>query len=306
MNVLIFGGTGYIGRNLIKELLSFQYDICVVTRNRGKTKGIPVPSVKILEWDNIAPLPAEELKKIDVVVNLAGESIGGRRWTGAVKQEILDSRLRTTRAIVSAIQAQTLEPQLLVNASAVGYYGPRQDEELTEADAPGDDFLARVCLAWEKEAYRAQSDTTRVVTARLGVALGYEGALNRMLTPYRFFAGGYLGSGKQWLSWVHIQDLTGMLRWLIEHPEIKGPVNLTAPEPAQMRTVAQEIGLALNRPAWLPVPEFMLKIVLGQMSESILHGQRAVPKKLLDTGFKFIYPTIRLALQSLIKNCDQQ
>lgn len=301
MNVLIFGGTGFIGRNLTKELLSHQYKIYVVSRNRKKTASIFGNSVNIIDWDNTSLFPTtDELKKIDVIVNLAGESIGDRRWTDTVKQEILDSRLRTTRAIINAIHAKTLQPKLLMNASAVGYYGPRQDEEITEADPPGHDFLAQVCIAWEREAYRAHSGTTRVVMTRFGVVLGNESALNRMIKPFHFFVGGPLGSGKQWLSWIHIQDLTRMLRFIIEHPELSGPVNSTAPGPVRMKDAAREIGIVLKSPSWLPVPGFVLKIVLGQMSESILNGQRAFPKKMLDAGFSFNYPTIKSALVNLL------
>ncbi len=298
MNVLIFGGTGFVGRNLTEELLANGYQVFVVTRNRQRTANSLGNNVKVIEWDNISPLVSiYELRGIDAVVNLAGESIGARRWSGSVKQEILASRIRTTGAIVTAINNRTIQPKVLINASAVGYYGPRQDDEITESAAAGQDFLARVCRDWENEAYKVQNGLTRVVTIRIGVVLGNEGALNRMAMPFKFYIGGPLGTGNQWLSWIHIQDLTSMIRFIIEHQELTGPVNTTAPDPVRMRDFCKVLGSVLKRPSWLPVPELLLKIALGQMAEMLLHGQRAVPEKILGAGFDFNFPKLRSALE---------
>jgi uncharacterized protein (TIGR01777 family) len=241
-----------------------------------------------------------ELREIDAVVNLAGESIGSRRWSDSVKQEILASRIRTTGAIVTAINNRTIQPKVLINASAVGYYGPRQDEEITESEAVGQDFLAQICRDWENEAYKVQNDLTRVVTIRIGVVLGNEGALNRMSMPFKCYIGGPLGTGNQWLSWIHIQDLTSMIRFIIEHQELTGPINATAPESVRMRDFCKALGSVLKRPSWLPVPELLLKIALGQMAEMLLHGQRAVPEKILGAGFNFRFPKLRSALEDAL------
>ena len=303
MNVLIFGGTGFVGKNLTEELLSKGYQVYVVTRNNPKTANSLDDKVKVIEWDNGLPLSSiYELQEIDVVINLAGESIGNRRWSNSVKREILGSRIRTTGAIVTAINNRTIQPKVLINASAVGYYGPRQDDEITESEEAGQDFLAQVCRNWEIEAYKVQSDLTRVVTIRIGVVLGSEGALNRMAMPYKFYMGGPLGTGNQWISWIHIQDLTSMIRFVIEHQELTGPINATTPEPVKMRDFSKVLGEVLTRPSWLPTPEFLLKIALGQMAEMLLQGQRVVLQKILSAGFEFRFPKLRSALEAVFVN----
>ncbi|MDD2444177.1 MAG: TIGR01777 family oxidoreductase [Desulfotomaculaceae bacterium] len=303
MNVAIFGGTGFVGRNLTQELLANGYQVFVVTRNRQNAADSLGNKVRIIEWDNISPLSSIcELREIDAVINLTGESIGSRRWSNSVKREILASRLRTTGAIVSAINNRVIQPQMLINASAVGYYGPCQDVGITESAAAGQDFLAQVCRDWENEAYKAQSDLTRAITIRIGVVLGNEGALNRMAMPFKFYLGGPLGTGNQWLSWIHIQDLTSMIRFIIEHQELTGPINATAPESVRMRDFCKVLGEVLKRPSWVPVPEFLLKVALGQMAEMLLHGQRAVPEKILGAGFDFRFPELRSALEDALGN----
>ncbi|MHB8076646.1 TIGR01777 family oxidoreductase [Desulfosporosinus fructosivorans] len=303
MKILIFGGAGFVGRNLTKELLANGYQVSVVSRNRQKTLNSLGDNVQVIEWDNISPLSSMyELHDIDVVINLAGESIGNRRWSYSIKQEILTSRIRTTSAIVAAINNRTMQPKVLINASAVGYYGPRQDDKITELEKAGQDFLAGVCRAWEKEANKVQNNFTRVVTLRIGVVLGNEGALKRMVMPFKFFIGGPLGTGNQWLSWIHIKDLTSMIRFVIEHQEVIGPVNATAPTPVRMRDFSKVLGEVLKRPSWLPVPERLLKIALGQMAEMLLYGQRAIPEKILGAGFEFRFFELRSALEYALGN----
>lgn len=301
MKVAVFGGTGFIGRNLAQELLSQGYQVHIVTRNSGRAPNIPGYGIKTIQWQPSFPLTSiGEMKDVDVIVNLAGESIGKRRWTSSVKQEILGSRIRTTKAIVEAINEGGINPKVLINASAVGFYGPRGDEILTEATDAGVDFLAQVCSAWEKEAFRVRS-LTRVITLRIGVVLGSEGALKRMLIPFRFYIGGPLGKGNQWLSWIHIQDLTRIMVFAIEHPELQGPINATAPEPVPMETFCKIIGHVLSKPSWLPVPEFILRLGLGQMADMLLHGQRAVPKKITVAGFVFRFSTLGPALEDCLR-----
>ncbi|HHY27472.1 MAG TPA: TIGR01777 family protein [Desulfitobacterium dehalogenans] len=301
MKALIFGGTGFVGKYLTKELIENGYQVFAVTRNSHKIVSTLGSGVEAIEWDNISSLSSlKNLEQIDVVINLAGESIGNRRWTPSVKEEIIASRLRTTGAIVTAIHHGMIQPKVLINASAVGYYGPRGDEELAESEEAGKDFLAQVCREWEQEAYKAQAPLTRVVTLRIGVVLGNEGALNRMAMPFKFYLGGPLGTGEQWLSWIHIQDLIGMIRFVIEHPGLSGPINAVTPNPVRMRDFSKTLGKVLNKPSWLPVPEILLKIALGQMSEMLLHGQRAVPKKILSAGFEYKYANLGEALENAL------
>lgn len=303
MNVLIFGGTGFVGRNLTKELLENGYQIYIVTRNPQKTANRLGNEIQVIKWDNISPLSSlKKLEQIDVVINLAGESIGNRRWTNSVKEQIIASRISTTGAIVTAIDNGTIQPKVLINASAVGYYGPRKDEEITESEEVGQDFLAQVCRDWENEAYKVQSNLTRVVTIRIGVVLGKEGALNRMALPFKFYIGGPLGKGDQWLSWIHIRDLTSMIRFIIEHQELAGPLNAVAPNPVRMKDFSKILGKVLNRPSWLPVPQILLKIALGQMAEMLLHGQRAVPKKILSADFEYRFSNLKAALENALGN----
>jgi len=303
MNVLIFGGTGFVGRNLTEELLAKGYRVYVVTRNPRTAAESLGNKVKVIEWDNISPLTSiYKLQQIDVVINLAGESIGERRWSNSVKQEILGSRIRTTSAIVTAINNRTIQPRILINASAVGYYGPCLDDEITEYEEAGQDFLAQVCRDWENEAYKIQNDLTRVVTIRIGVVLGNEGALYKMAMPFKFYMGGPLGSGNQWLSWIHIRDLTSMIRFVIERQELTGPINATAPESVRMRDFCKILGEVLHKPSWLPVPELLLKIALGQMAEMLIHGQRAVPQKILSADFEFRFPKLKSALEDALRN----
>lgn len=306
MKVALFGGTGFIGRNLTEELLADGYEVMIVTRSldkAGKFIGqyAPGTEIKAVKWDPALPLSAvPELQDTEAIINLAGESIGSRRWTDSVKQEILDSRVKTTQALVSAINDGDIQPHVFINASAVGYYGSCGDTAVDESTAVGGDFLAQVCQAWENEAYKVKKPGTRVATLRTGLVLGHEGALNKMLLPFKLYLGGPLGSGKQWLSWIHIKDLVRLIKYIVEHQELSGPANGTAPEPVTMKTFCSILGEVLERPSWLPVPELALKAVLGQMSEMLLHGQRALPQKALDAGFEFSYPALKQALQNIL------
>lgn len=302
MNVMIFGGTGFIGRNLTEELINNGYQVHIVTRNKNNMSTNFKDKVKVIEWDNSKPLSSlNKLEKIDVVVNLAGHSIGSNRWSNSVKQKIIESRIKTTKEIVNAINNQIINPKLLISASAVGYYGPHLNDVIAETEPAGKDFLAEVCKEWEQEAYRVQNDFTRVVTLRIGVVLGNEGALNRMAMPFKFYAGGPVGSGKQWLPWIHVRDLTSIIKFIIEHDEIKGPVNGTAPEPIRIKDFYKVLGEVLNRPSWLPVPGFMLRIALGEMSGMLLNGQRVIPEVLIKSGFKYNFPKIRTALRQIVQ-----
>lgn len=290
-----------MGRHLTKELLASGCRVAVATRNRQAAAGQVENGVELVEWDGMLSLsPADKLESVDGVINFSGESIGNRRWSDSLKQEIVNSRIKSTRSIVKAINEGKIKAKVFINASAVGYYGPHRDEVITEREAPGRDFLAEVCRQWEAEAYKVHNPLTRVVTLRIGVVLGRQGALARMTMPYKFYAGGPLGQGEQWLAWIHVQDLVRMLRFILEEDGVSGPVNGTAPNPVTMRDFSKTLGEVLGRPSWLPVPEFLLKIALGQMSEMLLHGQRAIPEKILEAGFRFKYPDLKAALEDLL------
>jgi len=302
MNVLIFGGTGFVGKNLSKELVDNEYQVFVVTRDRQENLHRLGNEVQLIEWDTFSPLSSiDKLPETDIAINLAGEPIADHRWSSSVKKKIRNSRIRVTSGIVTAINNSTIEPDVLINASAVDYYGARQDDKIDENEEAGESFLAQVCTDWEREAYKVENKFTRVLTMRFGIVLGNEGALNRMVMPFKFYLGGPVGKGEQWFSWIHIKDLTSMIRFIIEHQELSGPINAVAPAPVRMKDFSKTLGNVLNKPSWLPVPEIILKIVLGQMSEMLLQGQRVYPEKISNAGFKFKFPELKSALEDILR-----
>jgi uncharacterized protein (TIGR01777 family) len=237
----------------------------------------------------------------DGIVNLAGESIAARRWSTAQKERISASRIESTRAIADAIEMMGSKPKVLINASGVGYYGDVKTGDVTEDSPGGNDFFAELCRRWEAEAQRAREFGVRVVNLRTGVVLHSSGgALTRFLLPFKLFVGGPLGNGYQWLSWIHREDALRAILFALENPSLTGPLNITAPEPVTMREFCRSLGKALRRPSWIPVPEFALRIALGEMADVVLKGQRAIPKKLLDAGFTFQFPRIDDALLDLL------
>jgi uncharacterized protein (TIGR01777 family) len=237
---------------------------------------------------------------VDGIFNLAGEPIAAKRWTHAQKERIKTSRVQSTRALVNAIATAKDKPKFLINASAVGYYGPHGDETITEESGPGDDYLSRVCVAWEEEASKAEAYRVRVVLVRTGIVLGKgKGALAKMVPPFKFFAGGPLGSGNQWMPWIHIEDQLGLLLFLLDNETARGPFNATAPNPVTMTEFGKTLGDVLNRPSWATVPAAVLTLLVGEMAEMLLNGQRAVPQAALKLGYEFKYPTLMPALQSL-------
>ncbi|MDA8234089.1 MAG: TIGR01777 family oxidoreductase [Clostridia bacterium] len=302
MRILITGGSGFVGRRLCRELLTSGYQVVVLVRNLVRARRFLDNRVRIVEWQGPdKDIPAGAFDGVDGVINLAGESIGSGRWTKAKKNRILESRVQTTRAIVKALAKLEVKPGVLVSASAVGYYGPRQDEEITENASPGQDFLAGVCRAWEAEAYKAEEIGVRVATVRIGVVLGEGGALERMIPAFELYLGGPLGTGQQWFSWIHVDDLARMIRFIIENPGLQGPVNGTAPEPLTMGNFCTVLGRVMDKPSWLPVPAFVLRLALGEMAEMVLYGQRVLPRKALEAGFEFRYPSAEEALTAVLK-----
>ena len=300
MKVVITGGTGLIGRTLCKHLAGEDHDVTILSRNTDQAHGLPA-GVQVMQWDGRTSRGWEEpAEGADAIINLAGENLSAGRWTEACKREILESRLNAGRAVVEAVSRATVKPRVLVQASAVGYYGPRGEEEVTEQADPGSDFLARVCTQWEASTEPVEALGVRRVIARTGVVLSMEdGALPRMALPFRFFAGGPVGSGGQWFPWIHVEDEARAILWLIEQG-MSGPYNLTAPDVATNAEFSRALGQAMGRPSAMPVPALALKALFGEMSAVLLEGQRAVPQRLLAEGFQFRYPEVEAALHNLI------
>ncbi|MCZ6450136.1 MAG: TIGR01777 family oxidoreductase, partial [Deltaproteobacteria bacterium] len=248
-----------------------------------------------------SPGPWEEvIDGVDGVINLAGEPIA-RRWTQSQKERIRKSRMDTTRDLVTAIGKAKARPKFLLNSSAVGYYGPRGDELITEDGGPGSDFLSRVCIEWEEEAKKAEAFGVRVIRLRTGVVMGRGGgALAKMVPPFKLFIGGPLGTGRQWMSWIQMEDEIGLMVHLVERPEVMGAINATAPGPVTMKEFCQTLGRVLRRPSWAPVPAFVLRVLMGEMADMVLTGQRVLPGKAQESGYVFKYPNLSEALQACL------
>ncbi len=307
MKVVIAGGTGFLGNPLAWAWAEESHDVRVLTRSlpAGQSQhesGTGKPGITSIGWnpDGHAGELARELDGATAVVNLAGESIGGGRWNAARKQALRDSRILATRSLVSALAATPNPPSTFISGSGIGYYGDRGNEPLTESSSPGDDFLAHLCVEWEAEARRAETPALRVVLIRTGLVLEKSGGvLPKMMRPFRFFAGGSIGSGRQYMPWVHRLDWIEMVRWIVDTPAIKGPVNVAAPHPVTNSEFARALGRAMRRPALLPAPGFALKIVLGEMADAALGGQRALPGVPLAHGYHFRYPEIDIAFRGI-------
>lgn len=300
MNIVVAGGTGFIGSSVVR-LLSLQgHDVVVLTRN--PEKDTLTPDVQLVRWDGATQGDwVAQVRGADAVINLSGESIGAGRWTSSRKDRLLGSRVNSARALLEALRTGQKRPSVFINSSAVGYYGPVEEGEVTEDHAGGEGFLADLCLRWEQEAMAVGELGIRVVILRTGVVIGEGGgALDRMLLPFRLFAGGPIGTGKQWFPWVHRDDVAGVIVFALENPAVSGAVNVVAPGIVDMKRFCAALGAALSRPSWLPVPPLALRALLGEMSGMILTGQRAVPSKLLGLGYTFRYPELAPALASVV------
>ena len=294
MNILITGGTGFIGKALSQELKNSGCNVLITTRRRTDSK-------EKLTWNPPFLIPTDKISNIDAVINLAGESIASGRWTKIRKERIMSSRINITRALVQSMKNINPKPKVLISASAIGYYGPRGDEYVTEDAQPGADFLADVCKAWEAEALKAEEMGVRVVLVRIGAVLESDGgALPKIIMPFKFFFGGPIGNGKQWFSWIHRDDITGIIKYALENDSITGPLNLTAPQPVTNREFSSALGRVLGRPSWLSVPGFMVRLTLGELGDILLTGQRVLPEKALKEGYKFKYPDIDGALRAIL------
>lgn len=300
MKILMTGGTGFVGSFLTARLFRDGHEVTILTRSDSEEKAGPRNAL-FLRGDPTIPGPWQQaVRNYDVIINLAGASIFSK-WTPQQKKAIRESRVSTTRNIVEAMNVSPAKTATLLSASAVGYYGFHGDEELTEEAPPGDDFLAAVAKEWEKEAFKAREKGVRVVITRFGIVLGpHGGALDQMIPLFKKFVGGPLGSGRQWFSWVHVDDLTAAFSFLLSHPELSGPFNVCSPIPVRNRELARALGRALHRPSFIPAPGFMIRLVLGEFGSVILKGQRVMPRRLLESGFIFRYPEIEGAIATIV------
>jgi uncharacterized protein (TIGR01777 family) len=306
MRVFVTGGTGLIGVRLIRKLRERGDEVVLLSRKPDAWQRVG-PDVATVAGDPTQPGAWQDrLAECDGAINLAGAGIFDRRWTAAYKAEVRDSRVRSTENVAAALARQPVRadgsPKVLVNGSAIGYYGPHGDEELTEASPPGDDFMAKVCVEWEAAARPAEAAGVRVALVRTGIVLDAAGgALKALLPPFKLGAGGTVGSGKQYMSWIHHADCVGIFLLALDHPDATGPVNNTAPQPVTNKEFSKALGRALGRPAFVPTPGFGLRLLLGEVAGVITTGQRVLPRRALELGYPFQYPDIDAALRQIVK-----
>ena len=302
---MIAGATGLIGKKLISELIKKGYFIKIFTRNTEAARNkIKSDSVNFVKWDYTFPSDdiAGHIDGCNAVINLAGASIAGKRWSDDYRKILYDSRILTTRKIAEAISKCKIKPECLINSSATGYYGKSGEDVSSEGFRGGDDFLAKICIDWEKEAFEAERHGVRVITLRTGIVLDKsEGALKELLLPFKFFAGGYQGNGRQWVSWIHADDMVRLIIYSMENVKIRGAINCTSPEPVSNKEFSKEIGRAMRRPSYFPIPGFVLRAVVGEFAEYLTTGRKIIPEKALKSGFKFRYENISDALENLLK-----
>jgi uncharacterized protein (TIGR01777 family) len=306
MRVFVTGGTGLIGSRLVKRLRERGDEVKLLTRRPEAVKET-FAGCDLLAGDPMVAGPwMDAAAECDAVVNLAGENIFGRRWNDDYKRLLMDSRVKTSDNVVAALaskpRTESGAARVLVNASAIGYYGPCGDEEVGEDAPPGGDYLAETCVAWEKSARAAEAAGVRVALVRIGVVLDRAGgALKPMLTPFKLGVGGPVGSGRQWMSWIHYADVVGIILLALDRAEARGPLNGTAPSPVTNKEFGKALGRALHRPAFLPTPGFVMRAALGEVAGVVLTGQRVLPREALRLGFQFQFPTIDAALADILK-----
>lgn len=302
MKVLVTGATGFVGKRVVAKLLANGHEVHVLSRNIVKAALTLGSQCKYFQWNDQAELPpSESLNGVDGIIHLMGEGIADKRWDESQKKKIYDSRIVSTNKLIEAIRNQSVKPKVFVSTSAVGIYGDRGDEVITEDSSTASDFLANVCKDWEKEANKASELGLRVAIIRTGVVLGKNGgALSKMLPIFKLGGGGPVGSGKQFMSWIHVDDLAGMYLEALKNSKVVGPHNATAPYPATSKDFAKVLGKTLHRPAFAPAPAFALKIVFGEMSQVLLDGQKVLPTKFNEHNFRFNYPTLEQALKESV------
>jgi uncharacterized protein (TIGR01777 family) len=296
--ILIAGATGMIGKRLVKSLQSRGDEIFLITRDVDSAQDVFPNAKKVIIWDDITSLREET---IDGVINLAGMNMGEKRWNEKIKKQLYYSRIHTTRKIVGLINFMIKKPEVLINASGVDYYGDTGDRDIYENSLPGMSFTAKLTADWELEASRAEHYGVRVAYIRTGFVLsGDSPALQKMILPFKFFAGGYPGNGEQYFSWIYIDDLIRLYLFLLDNTSIRGAVNAVSPNPLRMKEFTKMLGKVLHRPSYFPAPALLMKLMFGEMAELVLEGRKALPKKIADAGFKFQYPEALEALRTVL------
>jgi len=301
LNILVSGGTGFIGRPLCASLLQEGHRVILLTRRKKEASRLLEPAMGTVEWNGReAGVWEQQLEGVDAVINLAGAPIADARWTDHRKQLITESRIMSTRLLVQACSRLAVKPQVFINASGIGYYGLQGDHLLDESSGPGTGFLADLCVQWEAAAREAASYGMRVVCLRNGMVLDRDGgALPRMALPFRFYMGGPVMPGTQWVSWIHRDDVIGLIEWVLTNATVSGPMNAVAPNPVRMTEFCRTLGAALHRPSWFPIPEFVLKIALGELGSMMTTGQRIAPSVATQGGYRFRYPLLEGALRAM-------
>jgi uncharacterized protein (TIGR01777 family) len=306
MRVFITGGTGLIGRRLIARLRERGDEPVILTRRAAHARELFGSAVQVVEGDPMrSGAWMDAVGESDAVIHLAGENVFARRWNAAFKAMLHDSRIRSTQQVVEALRRKPIRadgrPKILVNASAIGYYGPRDDEELNEDSPPGSDFLAKLCIEWEKAARAAESSGVRVAFVRVGIVLDKEGgALAKLLTPFRLGAGGPVGSGRQWMSWIHHADIVRLFLLALDNPQAQGTLNGTAPDPVTNRDFSKVLGRVLHRPSFVWTPALALRVMLGEAATLVVTGQRVLPTRSSALGYAFQYPELPAALTQIL------
>ncbi|MEC8023204.1 MAG: TIGR01777 family oxidoreductase [Myxococcota bacterium] len=304
MQILVTGGTGFIGQHLVRRLESEGHSVAVATRSPARAAPRLGPNVTLIDITQSSDF-AESVGRADAVVNLAGESVVGGRWTANRKRVLRDSRIQVTETLVQAMRAAETPPEVLVSASAIGIYGDSGDQRCIEDTPPAADFLAQLCVDWEAAALEALELGVRVVLPRIGVVLGPDGgALDKMLPAFRLGMGGVIGSGQQYFSWIHIEDMVRLLCHSVSDRKYRGPFNATAPHPVRNYEFTKTLGRVLKRPTAIPVPSFALKAALGEASTTILGGQRVFPEQVQAWGFEFNFPEVAQALSNVLASSN--
>lgn len=301
--VILTGATGLIGSNLIKDLLKSNYNVIAIVRDINKSKDRFPSKVELIQWDfKSKNINLEILENSSSIIHLAGAGVFSKRWNESFKNEIYSSRVDSTKLLVEIISKLNQKPESFVVASGVGYYGNRGNELLTEDSVAGNDFLAKVCVDWESAASKVNDLGIRWASIRTGIVLSkQDGALKKMLPPFKLFIGGPLGSGGQYFPWIHIKDIVGIYQFTIENSKCFGPLNAAAPQTITMKEFSKVLGKVLNRPSFFPVPEFILKIVLGESASDIVSSQRISSEKIIQKGYSYKFPNLNDALYDLLK-----